>query len=211
LVTTGPDAPIDVSITLNAANLMSAAADLVWSPVLRAYPGLTIAFSEGGIGWIPYFLEKIDYVYRHRHRWTNQDFGDRLPSEVFLEHTLACFIDDGVGLEMRDRIGVERIAWECDYPHSDSTWPQSPERLAPTLTGLTGDEVAAITYRNALRSFRFDPFRWIRHEDATVGALRARAGDVVTTLPATGRRRDARSPVLATAMTTTFARPGGGS
>lgn len=199
LVTTGPDAPIDVSITLNAANLMSAAADLVWSPVLRTYPHLMFALSEGGIGWVPYFLEKIDYVYRHHHKWTNQDFGDRLPSEVFLDHILTCFIDDRVGIETRSHLKVDRIMWECDYPHSDSTWPYAPERLAANLVGMSDHEIDQITHVNAMRWFQFDPFVHVPREAATVGALRARAEGVVTTLPSTGRRR-AGGPVLASEM-----------
>ena len=71
-----PGAPIDVMITLTPLNTMQAATDLVWSPVLRKFPNLQFALSEGGTGWIPYWLERLDYVY-HQHRfWTMQDFGD---------------------------------------------------------------------------------------------------------------------------------------
>ena len=59
-----PTRPIDCLITLTPMNIVQAAADLVWSPVLRKFPDLKIALSEGGIGWIPYFLERIDYNYR---------------------------------------------------------------------------------------------------------------------------------------------------
>ncbi len=79
-------------------NIVQAAADLVWSPVLRKFPDLKIALSEGGIGWIPYFLERIDYNYGRHHAWTGQDFGDKLPSEVFNERVLTCFIDDKFGM-----------------------------------------------------------------------------------------------------------------
>ena len=70
LVVTSPDAPIDVLITLTPMNIVKAAADLVWSPVLRKFADLKIALSEGGIGWIPYFLERIDYNYQKHHYWT---------------------------------------------------------------------------------------------------------------------------------------------
>ncbi len=110
-------------------NIVQAAADLVWSPVLRKFPDLKVALSEGGIGWIPYFLERVDYNYDHHHVWTGQDFGDRLPSEVFNEHVLTCFIDDKFGVASRDYLNMDNVTWECDYPHSDSTWPESPEML----------------------------------------------------------------------------------
>ena len=79
LVITSPDAPMDCLITLTPMNIVQAATDLVWSPVLRKFPDLKVALSEGGIGWIPYFLERIDYNYDRHHLWTGQDFGDELP------------------------------------------------------------------------------------------------------------------------------------
>ncbi len=96
------DAPIDCLITLTPINIVQAATDLVWSPVLRKFPDLKVALSEGGIGWIPYFLERIDYNYGRHRAWTGQDFGDKLPSQVFNEHVLTCFIDDRFGIASRE-------------------------------------------------------------------------------------------------------------
>lgn len=180
-VITAMDAPIDTMITLQPMNIVQCAADLVWSPVFRKFRGLRIALSEGGIGWIPYFLERIDYVYTRHRKWTNQDFGDRLPSEVFNEHILTCFIDDAVGMEVREHLNTDHIHWECDYPHSDSTWPDAPEMAMRYLDGLPDEDVDRITHLNAMRNFSYDPFVHIPREEATVGALRARAGDVDTT------------------------------
>ena len=120
---------------------MQAAADLIWSPVLRGFPDLNIALSEGGIGWIPYFLERVDYNYRRHHAWTGQDFGDRLPSEVFNERILTCFIDDKFGVASRDFLNMDHVMWECDYPHSDSTWPFAPEELATNLDGVSDHDI----------------------------------------------------------------------
>ena len=100
-------------------NIVQAAADLIWSPLFRKFPDLHVALSEGGIGWIPYFKERIDYQYRQHHLWTGQDFGDRLPSEVFDEHVLTCFIDDRFGVANLDVLNIDHVMWECDYPHSD--------------------------------------------------------------------------------------------
>jgi predicted TIM-barrel fold metal-dependent hydrolase len=175
LVITASDAPIDVLITLTPINLVQAAADLVWSPVLRKFPNITFALSEGGIGWIPYVLERMDYVYHHHRAWTGQDFGDKLPSQVFNERIVTCFIDDAFGVENRHHLNLDNITWECDYPHSDSTWPQSPELLIKYLDGVPDDEIDKITYRNAMRIFQYEPFAHIPKEQCTVGALRARA------------------------------------
>jgi len=178
VVITSIDAPVDTMITLQPINIVQAAADVIWSPVLRKFPDLTIALSEGGIGWIPYFLERIDHVYKHHRAWTHQDFGDKLPSELFRERIVTCFIDDAFGVRSRDLLDIDMVTWECDYPHSDSTWPRSPETLAAYLDGVPDDEVAKITHENALRLFSFAPFTHVPKDQATVGALRARATDV---------------------------------
>jgi predicted TIM-barrel fold metal-dependent hydrolase len=173
------------------------APELLWSPVLRKFPTVRFALAEAGIGWIPYWLERADIVYQKHHVWTHQDFGDKLPSQVFRERVLTCFIEDTVGLEMREHIGIDHIAWECDYPHSDATWPQSPEILVKSLNqvGLTDEEINKITWQNACNFYQFDPFEFISREQATVGALRALATDVDTT-PRTLQPEEAHGNIL---------------
>jgi predicted TIM-barrel fold metal-dependent hydrolase len=190
LVVTAQDAPIDVLITLQPMNIVQCAADLMWSPVLRKFPDLRVALSEGGIGWIPYFLERLDWIYTRHHAWTGQDFGGRLPSDVFRERIVTCFIDDPTGVVIRDRLGVDSICWEADYPHSDSTWPTSPEYLMKSLDGVPDADIDKISHLNAMRHFRFDPFSFTSRDEATVGALRRRAADAgVDTSPLSVEQR----------------------
>ena len=134
LAITAPDAPMDVMITLQPMNIVQAAADLLWSQPIKDYPDLKVALSEGGTGWIPYFLERADRTYEMHSTWTHQNFGGKLPSEVFREHFLTCFISDKVGVKLRNMIGIDNICWEADYPHSDSMWPGAPEELWEVLS-----------------------------------------------------------------------------
>ena len=76
---------------------------------------------------------------------------------------------------LRDLIGIDNIAWECDYPHSDSSWPEAPEELAAVAVDVPDDELDKITYQNALRWYSYDPFAHVPKAEATVGALRAKA------------------------------------
>jgi predicted TIM-barrel fold metal-dependent hydrolase len=177
LSVTAPDAPVDVMITLQPMNICQAAADLLWSRVIKKFPDIRFALSEGGTGWIPYFLDRVDRTYDMHHLWTGQDFGGKLPSEVFREHFLTCFISDPVGIRMRDLIGIDNIAWECDYPHSDSSWPHAPEELAEVAVdqGASAAEIDKITHENAMRWYSFDPFALRKREQSTVRALRAEA------------------------------------
>jgi predicted TIM-barrel fold metal-dependent hydrolase len=190
LVVTASDAPIDVLLSLQPVNIIQAAADLLWSRVLRKFPDLKVSLSEGGIGWIPYFHDRMDWTYERQSAWTGQDFGDRLPSQVFKDQVVVCFIDDPAGLKLRHDVGIDRITWEVDYPHSDCTWPTSPERLMKSLDGVPDDEIEKITYRNAMHHFRFDPFAHRPKEQCKVGALRAQAADVDVSMTSRGTRSD---------------------
>ncbi|MFN8034434.1 MAG: amidohydrolase family protein [Acidimicrobiia bacterium] len=176
LVVTAENAPVDVMITLQPMNICQAAADLLWSPLIKRYPDLKLALTEGGIGWIPYFLERADRTYDVHHEWTGQDFNGKRPSEVFGEHFLTCFISDPVGLLLRDRIGVDNVCWEMDYPHSDSSWPAPGEELlaeVDSVGGVPDADLEKITWENALRWYSWDPFSIRPKDQATVAALRA--------------------------------------
>ena len=184
LAFTAPDAPVDVMITLQPMNICSAAADILWSRVITQFPSIRFALTEGGIGWIPYFMERLDRTYDMHRAWTGQDFGDRLPSEVFREHFLTCFIVDPVGVEMRNKIGIDSVCWELDYPHSDSSWPNPAESLLQVAGNVPADELAKMTHENAMRWYSFDPFQHRTKAQSTVGALRAEvAGHDVETRP----------------------------
>ena len=182
LIRLAPEAPIDHAIVMPTQLVVLTAQDLLFGPTLRKFPGLRVALSEGGIGWIPFYLERADRHYLNQ-TWIHNDFGGKLPSEVFRDHFLACFITDPAGLKLRHDIGVDIIAWECDYPHTDTTWPESPEFAWKELqdAGATDEEIHKITWQNATRFFDWDPFAHTQREQTTVGALRARSRDVDTT------------------------------
>ncbi len=190
LLLTATDAPADVMISITPMNSFLALNDLMWTSIFKKFPRIKIAMSEGGIGWIPYALERMDYVYEHHHSWTGADFGGRRPSDVYRDHIVTCFIDDASGLELRHRVGIDSITWECDYPHSDSTWPHSPELLGKSLIGIPDDEVDKMTHLNAMRVFQFDPFAVRPKERCTVAALRSEAADVDISIRSLGRKNE---------------------
>ena len=138
LAITAPDAPMDVMITLQPMNIVQAAADLLWSKPIKKYPDLKIALSEGGTGWIPYFLERADRTYEMHSTWTRsglrrQDALGGVPGALpDLLH-----LRSRSGWQLRNEIGIDNICWEADYPHSDSMWPGAPEQLDEVLRSTT--------------------------------------------------------------------------
>jgi predicted TIM-barrel fold metal-dependent hydrolase len=182
MIFTTMDAPVEVMISTTPLSIANLAADLLFSKMLRKYPTIKFALSEGGIGWVPYYLERADYTYKHHHAWTHQDFGDKLPSEVFREHIFNCFIDDKAGVRNRDLVGIDTIMWECDYPHSDTTFPRAPDILWESLEGVSDEDINKMTHENAMREFQWDFTAARPRERCTVGALREEGKDVDLTL-----------------------------
>ena len=149
-----PDAPFAVAITLFSSTLMWTTVDLLFSGKLQQFPNLQFSLAEGGIGWVPYILERSDFVWE-RHRYYQDIDFDARPSDLFREHFWGCFIDDQHGVESRHKVGIDRIMLEIDFPHSDSNWPNSRKRAAEVLADVPDDECAKIVETNARTMLRF--------------------------------------------------------
>ena len=181
-----PESPIEAWITAMPMSIANAAADWITLEAFLRYPNLKMALSEGGIGWVPYLLERADFTNRHHGEWTNTSYGGKKPSDVFREHIITCFIEDDVGLANRHLIGVDNITLEIDYPHSDCLWPDYPEGLWRSIQsvadGIPDEEIDKITHENVFREYQFEGMaRAGGRQNVTVGALRALARDVDTT------------------------------
>jgi predicted TIM-barrel fold metal-dependent hydrolase len=172
--------PIDAWITSMPISIAGAAADWMFAKFWKTYPDLRMALSEGGIGWVPYLLERADFTVQQHGPWIRSNVGDEKPSDIFKRHIITCFIADKFGIENRHAIGVDMIAWECDYPHSDTVWPYSPEYLWESVKDIPREEIDKITHLNTMREFRWDPLSILGRENCTVGALRAKATHVDT-------------------------------
>lgn len=167
------ETPIDAWITTMPMSIANSAADWLFASFWNRHPQLRMALSEGGIGWIPYFLERADFTYEHQHEWTFTNFGAERPSDVFKRHIICCFIDDHFGVKNIDYMNADMVAYEVDYPHSDTLWPNCPEYLWASVQGLPSGTIDKITHQNVMREFSFDPFASLGGRDkCTVGALR---------------------------------------
>jgi len=182
------ETPVEAWITTMPMSIAVGAADWLTLEALNRYPTMKLALSEGGIGWVPYFMERADFSHGQHNAWTHSDYKGMKPSDVFKRHFLNCFIDDAFGLKNLESIGEDMVSYECDYPHSDSLWPHAPERLWETIKGLNDRQIEKVTHTNAMRWFNFDLFKHHTREELTVSALRvlAAAAGVDTTPKSSG-------------------------
>jgi predicted TIM-barrel fold metal-dependent hydrolase len=154
---TSPDAPAAVGSSLTFVNASLSLVDWLMSGVFVRFPKLEIAFSEGQIGWIPYVLGRADVVWEENRGWGG--VADKVlepPSELFKKHVYGCFFDDPYGLQLLDAIGVDRVTYESDYPHSDSTWPRTREVAESQMGHLAPDVIEKLVRGNAIKLLRLD-------------------------------------------------------
>jgi predicted TIM-barrel fold metal-dependent hydrolase len=138
--------------------------DMIFSGVFERHPRLTVAIVEFELSWAPHILASMDYTYRERHEEAIHRFQDGLrPSDFFARNVVLSFQEDAVGIRLRDTIGVDNMMWGSDYPHSESTFPQSRKILAEILAGVPEDEQAKIVGGNTARVYGFDVARLGAH------------------------------------------------
>jgi predicted TIM-barrel fold metal-dependent hydrolase len=127
---------------------------LIFTGVLDRFPRLQIVSAENNIGWIPYYLQRMDRV-AMRSRASAGFKIELKPSEYFQRQMWATYIDDYVGVQSRKFVGADRIMWSSDYPHQASTWPHSQDVVARDFAGADPDDVFKITRGNVARLYGF--------------------------------------------------------
>jgi predicted TIM-barrel fold metal-dependent hydrolase len=151
---TSPDAPPAVQSTATFTNCMLSLCDWLFSGVLERYPELHIAYSEGQIGWIPYVLERADHIWETNRAWGGvADIVHQRPSDTFARQVFGCFFSDQFGLRNLADIGEDNVLFECDYPHSDSTWPDTQAVGRDMTRGMDDRVVEKLMRGNAIRLF----------------------------------------------------------
>jgi predicted TIM-barrel fold metal-dependent hydrolase len=146
--------PFAVAIAIFSTNSMWTTVDLLFSGKLQQFPKLKFSLAEGGIGWVPYLLERTDYTWE-RHRYYQDIDFDARPSELFRKHFWTCFIEDEHGINNRDAVGIDHIMLESDFPHSDSNWPNTRKLAAEMLSTVPDDEARKIAETTARELLRF--------------------------------------------------------
>ena len=170
---TSPDCPLITSVILTPLNAMNNLVDWLISGMFIKHPNLKLCLSEGGIGWIPPVLERTAYTLDRHKYWAakgnvtlhGDEVGGTVPEglleadtmQLFRDHVYGCFIDDIVGVANLDYIGVDNVMVESDYPHTDSSWPNTMPTLRERLKGRSDEDLYKILQGNARRVFDFTP------------------------------------------------------
>ncbi|MGQ0832919.1 MAG: amidohydrolase family protein [Microthrixaceae bacterium] len=140
-----------LAATLFGQLSLTACTEWLWSGWPARIPGLKVAMSEGGIGWVAMLLDRLDNIVDR----SGYGLGwDERPADVLRRSFWFCTIDDPSTIDTRHAIGVENIMVEVDYPHGDSTWPDTQAVIERAWGHLPAAERRAICCENAAGLFR---------------------------------------------------------
>lgn len=128
---------------------------MMFSGALERHPGFQLVLAEAGIGWLPYFVGRLD------HEWEalrdKLDYAtDARPSEIFRRQLKVTFEEEPLGARFIPLLGADTCMWASDYPHTDSTFPRSREAIEEALGELSADDRRKVTATNCARLYGFE-------------------------------------------------------
>jgi uncharacterized protein len=141
--------------TLLPLQLDEALAIMVFSGALERHPGLKLVLAESGVGWLPYFLTRMDLEWRNLR--DKIDYAPSIPpSELFHRQVIATFEEEELAAQFIPHLGSDSCMWASDYPHTDSTFPESQRAIEETLGMLPDEDRLKITALNCASLYGFE-------------------------------------------------------
>ena len=133
---------------LAAANALH---DVIISGALERHPQMRAVFVENEIGWIPFVLDQWDKYYERPQRYVKTITSS--PSEIFERQVFATFFNDRPGARQLQWWGTGSCMWSSDYPHQNSTWPDSRDYVTRDLGALPPEAQADLAWRNCVELY----------------------------------------------------------
>jgi len=150
------DIPLFASVCDNKMFMMQRSlALLISSAVPQRFPKLRFVIVEGGIGWIAAQLRFMDHWWEDHRLWMRPKL-DESPSFYFKRNFWATFEDDRPGIVTRHMVGVDRLLWGSDYPHTEGTFPFSIQRITKDFVDVPEAETRMMVRDNAARLYRIE-------------------------------------------------------
>jgi predicted TIM-barrel fold metal-dependent hydrolase len=140
--------------TLLPLQLDEPLATMVFSGALERHRGMKLVLAESGIGWLPYFLTRMDAEWDEL--GPKLDYAPKIaPSELVGQQVILTFEQESLAEQFIPYVGADACMWASDYPHTDSTFPNSRQAIQESLGTLTADDVRKITATNCAQLYRF--------------------------------------------------------
>jgi len=129
---------------------------LIFGNVLERFPRLRIVSAENDSGWFPHMLYRLDHFYEKFGTMSDEMNLSMKPSDYVRRNVWVTFQDDMVGPMTWKLFGEDRYMWASDFPHSDSTWPNSLKVIERNFEGVPESVKRKIVYSNAASLYRME-------------------------------------------------------
>ncbi|MGO9057618.1 MAG: amidohydrolase family protein [Candidatus Binataceae bacterium] len=145
------------SISMTAIHsIQQTLCSLIFGRVLERFPRLQVVSAENDSGWVAHFIYRLDHFYQKFDTMSEKTALPMKPSEYIRRQVWATFQDDPVGPVTTRLFGEDNFMWASDFPHSDSTWPNSLKVIADDFAGVPEAVKRKIVFENAVRLYRMD-------------------------------------------------------
>jgi len=112
---------------------------MIYGGVFQRFPELKLVSVESGVGWFAFTANYMDETWRKQRYWTNSPL-EHEPTYFWERNIYGSFIHDRPGILMRNYPGAGNIMWSSDYPHSETSFPESQETIERLFEGVPEDE-----------------------------------------------------------------------
>ena len=143
--------------TVVAMQLCEPLATMIFSGALERHPGMRLVMAEAGLGWLPYFVNRMDASTLKRPGVARDYQLQAMPSEIFRRQVHVTFEEEANGATFIDLLGADNVMWASDFPHADSTFPESRASIAESFASLPLADCRKITADNCRELYGFGP------------------------------------------------------
>jgi predicted TIM-barrel fold metal-dependent hydrolase len=143
--------PVGIGMLQNVAPFRDMFGKYILGGILDRHPGLRVGWFEGGINWVPSAIQDAEHIAASFAHLNNLQ-PEHDPQHYWDNHMCASFVVDPLGLELVDRIGIERVMWSTDFPHNESTYGYTDKSLA-SVVGAVGAEAAPAVVGGNIRRY----------------------------------------------------------
>lgn len=127
---------------------------MIFSGALERHPGMKLVLAEAGVGWVPYFIKRMDMEWAALR--DRLDYAPEIPpSEIFRRQVMATFEEEPLGAQLIPLVGADSCMWASDYPHTDSTFPHSMAAIEEALGTLSAADRRKVTATNCAQLYGF--------------------------------------------------------
>jgi predicted TIM-barrel fold metal-dependent hydrolase len=140
-------------LVMSKMTMAEAVSELIHGLVMQRFPELKFIAVEAQIGWISFFQYYSDHIWEKHRYWTNSELAEP-PSHYFRRQVFATFMEDPVGLRERHHIGIDNIMWASDYPHSETTWPNSKSLTDEWFSSFSDEDKRKVLWENAAKLYK---------------------------------------------------------